>query len=142
MENNNNERQEYSYTAPNQTQGSSYAATGVAPPPEIMKWNWGAFMYNMWWGIGFKTYLPLLCLIPLFGIVWIFICGAKGNKWAWESGNYESVQDFLSKQDSWNRAGFVTFWVALAVIVICTIMSIAIGATLLSVFDAYNTYYY
>ena len=46
-------------------------------PAEIKKWNWGAFMMNIMWGIGNKSYLTLLCLIPLFNIVWIFICERK-----------------------------------------------------------------
>lgn len=81
--------------------------TGV--PNEIKKWNWGAFVFNIWWGIGNKTYLPLLCLIPVLNIVWFFICGAKGNKWAWEKGEYKDVETFLLVQKSWNRAGFVSF---------------------------------
>lgn len=36
-------------------------------------------MMNIMWGIGNKSYLTLLCLIPLFNIIWIFVCGAKGN---------------------------------------------------------------
>lgn len=38
-------------------------------PEEVKGWNWGAFMYNIFWGIGNRTYLPLLCLIPFFNIV-------------------------------------------------------------------------
>lgn len=49
-------------------------------PEEIKKWNWGAFSLNILWGIGNKTYLPLLCLIPFFNLVWIFVCGIKGNE--------------------------------------------------------------
>lgn len=56
--------------------------TGRAVPNEIKGWNWGAFMFNFIWGIGNKTYLPLLCLIPIFNIFWIFVVGFKGNTWA------------------------------------------------------------
>ncbi|MGL5898500.1 MAG: ribonuclease G, partial [Lactobacillaceae bacterium] len=38
---------------------------GTIVPAEVKGWNWGAFMYNIFWGIGNKTYLPLLCLIPV-----------------------------------------------------------------------------
>ena len=48
-------------------------------PAEIRGWNWGAFMYNIFWGIGNKSYLPLLCLIPVFNLVWIFVCGFTGH---------------------------------------------------------------
>ena len=54
---------------------NQYSSSEV--PSEIKKWNWGAFMMNIMWGIGNKSYLTLLCLIPLFNIIWIFVCGAK-----------------------------------------------------------------
>lgn len=78
-------------------------------PVEVKKWNWGALMFNIMWGIGNKCYLPLLCLIPLFNIVWVFVCGAKGNEWAWKKGNYTDVETFLAVQNTWNRAGIVGF---------------------------------
>ncbi|WP_124059522.1 ribonuclease G [Vaginisenegalia massiliensis] len=87
-------------------------------PDEIKGWNWGAFIYNIWWGIGNKTYLPLLCLIPLFNIIWIFVCGAKGNEWAWRDGQYTDVETFKKVQATWNRAGFIQFLVFLAVLVL------------------------
>ncbi|MCI1986259.1 MAG: ribonuclease G [Lactobacillus sp.] len=78
-------------------------------PEEIKHWNWGAFSFNMFWGIGNKSYLPLLMLIPLFNLVWVFICGAKGNEWAWQNGDYQDVETFNAVQATWNRAGFVAF---------------------------------
>lgn len=78
-------------------------------PKEIKKWNWGAFMFNIFWGIGNKSYLPLLCLIPLFNIIWVFVCGAKGNQWAWKKGDYSDVESFLTVQNTWNKAGFWAF---------------------------------
>ncbi|MFW2487755.1 ribonuclease G [Clostridium chromiireducens] len=87
-------------------------------PQEIKKWNWGAFMFNIFWGIGNKSYLPLLCLVPLLNIVWIFVCGAKGNEWAWKNGNYSSPQEFLLVQSTWSRAGLVAFIVAIVLVVL------------------------
>ena len=81
----------------------------VACPREVKKWNWGAFMFNIMWGIGNRSYLPLLCLIPVFNIVWVFVCGAKGNEWAWKNGEYSSVDEFKKVQDTWNRAGLASF---------------------------------
>lgn len=49
-------------------------------PEEIKKWNWGAFSLNIIWGIGNKTYLPLLCLIPLFNFVWCLFADSKAMK--------------------------------------------------------------
>ena len=95
---------------------NNYSNTAI--PYEIKKWNWGAFMYNIMWGIGNKSYLTLLCLIPIFNIVWVFVCGAKGNQWAWENGNYSDPREFFLVQDTWNRAGFIGFIIALIFIVI------------------------
>ena len=79
MENQNINEQNYSNPVQN------YSNNDV--PQEIKNWNWGAFMFNIAWGIGNNSYLTLLCLIPLFNLVWIFICGAKGNEWAWKNNN-------------------------------------------------------
>jgi hypothetical protein len=100
-------------------------------PPEIRKWNWGAFMFNMFWGIGNKSYLALLCLIPCFGwFVWPFVCGALGNQWAWKSGEFKDVEQFMAVQRTWNRAGFVSFIVMLAGIVLYILMVAILGVSL------------
>lgn len=78
-------------------------------PSILKKWNWGAFMLNCVWGVGNKSYLALLCLIPFFGLIWIFVCGIKGNQWAWESGEFKSVESFENCQKTWNRAGLFAF---------------------------------
>ncbi|MCT8388727.1 ribonuclease G [Leuconostoc holzapfelii] len=85
---------------------------GKVVPEEIRGWNWGAFIYNIFWGIGNKTYLPLLCLIPVFNLFWIFVCGFKGNEWAWQKGDYQDVATFKAVQATWNRAGLVQFIIA------------------------------
>ena len=52
-------------------------------PPELDRWNWGAFFLNWIWGIGNSTYIALLMFVPLVNIVMIFVLGAKGSRWAW-----------------------------------------------------------
>jgi hypothetical protein len=88
---------------------------GINVPAEVKGWNWGAFMFNIFWGIGNKTYLPLLCLIPIFNIVWFFVCGFKGNEWAWQKGDYQDIETFKAIQATWNRAGLVQFIIKMAV---------------------------
>ena len=90
-------------------------------PAEVKGWNWGAFMYNIFWGIGNKTYLPLLMLIPIFNIIWIFVVGFKGNEWAWQKGEYKDVDTFKAVQATWNRAGLVQFIISFAVFVLYTV---------------------
>lgn len=101
-------------------------------PREIKKWNWGAFMFNITWGFGNKTYLPLLCLIPLFNLVWIFVCGFKGNEWAWKKGDYQDVDSFLAVQKTWNRAGLIGFIIGIAVLILYIFVLIAIFRNLTS----------
>ncbi|MEN2369606.1 ribonuclease G [Leuconostoc lactis] len=80
---------------------------GKTVPEEIRGWNWGAFIYNIFWGIGNKTYLPLLCLIPVFNLVWVFVCGFKGNEWAWQKSDYQDVDTFKAAQKSINWTIFI-----------------------------------
>lgn len=87
-------------------------------PEAVKKWNWGAFMFNAIWGIGNYNYLPLLCFIPLFNLVWVFVCGIKGNEWAWKSGRFTNLDDFIATQETWNRAGRICFFIMLGIIVL------------------------
>lgn len=81
--------------------------TGKKPtPPEIRKWNWGAFLLNWIWGIRHGVWLSLLAFIPIFNIVWVFVLGAKGSQWAWENGHWDSVEAFKKTQRRWSIAGF------------------------------------
>ncbi|WP_368790592.1 ribonuclease G [Companilactobacillus farciminis] len=106
--------------------------TGRAVPNEIKGWNWGAFMFNFIWGIGNKTYLPLLCLIPIFNIFWIFVVGFKGNTWAWQKGNYGDVETFKTVQATWNRAGIFQFALAVLVVLLYFFIFAAMIGSLLS----------
>lgn len=106
-----------------------YPQQGYPVPPEIAgRWNWGAFAFSIWWGIGNRAYLPLLCLVPLLNIVWIFICGANGNKWAWEAGGYYDVRMFQMVQEPWNRAGKVAFIIFIAVLAFYILIAIVAGS--------------
>jgi hypothetical protein len=88
------------------------APVGPKPiPPEIQKWNWGAFLLNWIWGIGNNTFIALLTLIPFFGtFIMPFVLGAKGNKWAWQNGRWDSVEHFRRVQRLWAIWGAV-IWV-------------------------------
>lgn len=79
-------------------------------PDEIKGWSWSAFTFNFIWGIRFKTYITFLTLIPFFGLIWVFVCGAKGNEWAWKNNQWESVEHFKLVRKEW---GFITatYWI-------------------------------
>src|SRR5919106_461645 len=57
---------------------TSGGGKGVAVPPEIDRWNWGAFFWNWIWGLGNRVYVALWALVPLVGLIFIFVLGAKG----------------------------------------------------------------
>ena len=72
-------------------QNTSGQGRSTEVPAEIKRWNWGAFFLNWLWGFGNRTYIALLCLIPLLNIVMIFVLGAKGSEWAWRNKQWESI---------------------------------------------------
>lgn len=76
--------------------------------PNLKKWNWGAAFLSIFWGVGNKSYLALLSLVPIVNLFWWIVCGIKGNKWAWESGIFKDVESFDAAQGTWNRAGIVS----------------------------------
>jgi hypothetical protein len=58
-------------------------------PPELDRWNWGAFLLNWIWGVGNNTYIALLTFIPFVGIIVMpFMLGAKGSRRAWRNGRW------------------------------------------------------
>jgi hypothetical protein len=82
-----------------------------AVPAEINRWNWGAFLLNWIWGIGNNTFIALLTLIPFFGaLIMPFVLGAKGSKWAWQNGRWDSVEHFKRVQRLWAMWGAI-IWI-------------------------------
>jgi hypothetical protein len=82
-------------------------------PPEIDRWNWGAFLLSWIWGIGNNTFIALLTFIPIVGFVMMIVLGAKGSAWAWRNKQWESVAHFQRVQREWAVAG-IAFWLVLA----------------------------
>ena len=83
-------------------------------PQELKHFNWGAFLMNWIWGIMHKKYITLLyfpaCLIPVIGPIAISIWfGFAGNKWAWESKTWESIEQFNESQQNWVRIWIILF---------------------------------
>ena len=80
-------------------------------PAEIDRWNWGAFLLNWIWGVGNNTFIALLTLIPIFGILIMpFVLGAKGSAWAWRNGRWDSIAHFKRVQRLWAIWGAV-IWI-------------------------------
>lgn len=87
------------------TEDNVTGSTGEVEPK--LGWNFGAFIFQPWFAIATNSWLGLLCLIPTFGVIWTFVCGAMGARWAWESGKFKNAKTFNAVMSSWNRAGLV-----------------------------------
>jgi Cytochrome oxidase complex assembly protein 1 len=83
-------------------------------PPEIDRWNWGAFLLNWIWGVGNNTFIALLTLIPIVGLVMLFVLGAKGSRWAWRNGRWDSVEHFKRVQRLWAIWGVIIWFGGIA----------------------------
>ena len=75
--------------------------------PILDRWNWGAFLLNWIWGVGNNTYIALLMFVPFVGLVMPFVLGAKGSRWAWRNGRWDSVEHFKRVQRLWAIWGVV-----------------------------------
>ena len=100
--------------APGNTSGQGESAT---VPEEVKGWSWGAFGLTWIWGICNGVLISLLCLIPVFAIVWAFVLGAKGNEWAWRNKKWDSIEHFKSTQRPWNIAGIVLFAISMIALI-------------------------
>lgn len=106
------------------------------PVPDIVarKFNWGAFLLTFIWALGHRAYLlaflmflaNLIYFIPLFGgIICLGLCiffGVKGNTWAWQNKQFQSVDYFHQHERKWAIAGVVVS--ILVFVVTFTIVSI------------------
>src|SRR5215471_12432638 len=88
----------------------------IVIPAEIDRWNWGAFLLNWIWGVGNNTFIALLTLIPLVGLIMPFVLGARGSGWAWRNGRWDSVEHFKRVQRLWAIWGAVIWIVAIVLV--------------------------
>lgn len=102
-------------------------------PPELDRWNWGAFLLNWIWGIGNSTYIALLMFVPLVNVIMVFVLGAKGSKWAWKNRVWENKEHFVRTQRNWARAG-------LAVIVAAVLLMALLFYVIMSVISNSDAY--
>ena len=95
-------------------------------PEEVKGWSWGAFVLTWIWGVCNGVLISLLCFIPVFGIVWAFILGAKGNEWAWRNKKWDSIEHFKKTQRTWAKwgIGIALGGILLAIIIVIIIFVI------------------
>ena len=107
-------------------------------PPELDRWNWGAFLLNWIWGLGNNTFLALLVFAPFVGFVMPFVLGAKGSAWAWRNGRWTSVEHFQRVQRTWAIWGIVAMLGSLALFGLL-ILGVVLGvSTLLNESEPYK----
>ncbi|MGP8119862.1 MAG: cytochrome c oxidase assembly factor Coa1 family protein [Xanthobacteraceae bacterium] len=92
---------------------------GIDPktvPAEIDRWNWGAFLLNWIWGVGNNTFIALLAIVPFFGVIMMFVLGARGSGWAWRNGRWDSIDHFKRVQRAWAIWGVVVWLGSIALL--------------------------
>ena len=99
-------------------QNTSGMGKSAVVPSEIKGWNWGAFWLGWIWGIRNRTWIAFLEFIPYFGIVWAFILGAKGNKWAWQNQKWDSIEQFKKSQHRWAKWGLIIFLIVITPMIV------------------------
>ncbi len=87
------------------------------------KWNWGAFLMPVWWGLYNHVYQALLTCIPVFGFFYLFHLGSSGNELAWRHRYWESVEHFKKIQRRWALA---------AVLITVSLLALNIGIRIAS----------
>jgi hypothetical protein len=119
---------------------------GTPVPPEIQGWSWAGFLMNWIWAIPHKAWLAFaLGVIPLvlgFGshplgslvLVSAILCGIKGNEWAWQNRQWQSLEQFRATQRAWVIWGLIllALWILLVTIIVIAgaalLGALAIGA--------------
>lgn len=108
---------------PAERNNSGLGERSRAVPLEIAdKWNWGAFLFPIIWGIANRVYQALWCFIPVVGFLYRFHLGSKGNAFAWKNKYWESVDEFILTQRKWAiwscsiTASLIALYIGLTVI--------------------------
>ena len=88
-------------------ENTSGGGPNAVVPPEVDRWNWGAFLLTWIWGVGNNTFIALLTLVPVVNIVMWVVLGIKGSAWAWQNNRWDSVDHFKRKQREWALWGAI-----------------------------------
>ncbi len=108
-------------------------------PPELQKFNWGAFLLSWIWGIGNNSYITMwaflaavLVYIPFIGpFIPLALCiwfGTQGNQWAWQNREWNSVEHFNEVQKKWAIGGAIAFVVFFVFTIVFTLAIVGIAA--------------
>ena len=112
-------------------QGGEQRLTGTTPHPqpqgvtqsqlseelELAKWNWGAFLLTWVWGIFNGVLRSFMVLIPFYGIYEWVMLGKNGNRLAWETGRWQTIEEFHKTQRKWAIWGWVVTVLVILIII-------------------------
>lgn len=88
-------------------ENTSGQGKGAVVPEEAKGLAWGAFLFTWIWGIFNRTWLALLTLVPIVGlVVWVMLL-IKGREWAWQNKRWDSVEHFNRVQRKWAKVGVI-----------------------------------
>ena len=65
--------------------------------------------------MGNRVWIGLLALVPLVGLVMMFVLAIKGNRWAWEKKQWRDIEHFHDRQRKWAIAGLVVLALGIAI---------------------------
>jgi hypothetical protein len=94
-------------------------------PAELKGFNWGAFFLSWIWGIGNKVWISFIVLV--LGIIWSIVLGLKGNEWAWQNKQWDSIEHFKKTQKMWRKWAIAVFIISIAISLVMIIISVALG---------------
>jgi hypothetical protein len=84
---------------------------------ELAKWNWGAFLLTWLWGVFNGVMRSFMVLIPIYGIYEWIMLGKNGNRLAWETNRWQTIDEFHKTQRKWAIWGWVIAVVVILIII-------------------------
>lgn len=96
-------------------------------PEELKGWNWGAFLLNWIWAIGHNVWIGLIALLGPASLIMAIILGLKGNEWAWQNRQFNSVEEFKTIQKAWTKWGIIVLIIGVVLGIIGGILGVVGG---------------
>jgi len=108
--------------------GREQVVSGTSPPPpplpeearievELVKWNWGAFLLTWVWGIFNGVMRSFMVLIPFYGLYEWVMLGKNGNRLAWETKRWQTIEEFHKSQRKWAIWGWVVAVILILIVI-------------------------
>ena len=105
------------HTRPTPPSPPSAQPAATQLPAGVAGWSWGAFLLNVIWAIGNRTWIGLLALIPYVGFIMAIILGIKGREWAWKNNQWNGIDHFNRVQRKWSLWGAWIYIILIALAV-------------------------